>query len=87
MSISKDFTGYELLVPLIEEVKVRRYQTFKLRTKIGTNKVLQKMFDYMKQDMNISVDEYLHIVINAFSKGEFEGNFEKAISFLRQETV
>lgn len=56
-----------MVVPFIEKVKAARSRASETKVRIRSNRVLQKMFDYMYSDMQISRDEYFHIITNAFS--------------------
>lgn len=78
MPILKDFTGYELMIPFIEEVKAGCYETCKIKAQIKSNKILQKIFYYLKKDMEISIDEYLLLIAQAFSKEHVKGNLDES---------
>lgn len=85
MSIYKDLTGFELVVPFIEEVKVNGSRASQTKAKIRSSKVLQKMFNYMYSDMEISVDEYFLTIANAFSKAYLKGSLDRShFSFVQK---
>jgi len=85
MSVSKDFTGFELVVPFIKEVKVNHSKASQIKVKIRSSRVLQKMFDYMYRDMKISVDDYLLMIADAFSGVGFRSSLDKThLSFVKK---
>ncbi len=85
MSISKDFTGFELVVPFIEEARVNGSKASQTRAKIRSSKVLQKMFDYMYSDMEISVDKYFLTITHAFSKVRLRSSLDSShFSFVQK---
>jgi hypothetical protein len=84
-SISKDFTGFELLLPFIEEVKVNDPKASQTEAEIRSNVVLQKVFDYIYSDMKISVDEYFLIIANAFSGVRLRSGLDRShLSFVQK---
>jgi len=83
MSFKVDFSGYEVMLPFIEDAKALRSPSAKVVKTIKENSALAGVFEFLKSDYGVSADGLLDIIRNVFSqKVSEEVSSDRSVRFL-----
>ena len=85
MSFKVDFSGYEVMLPFIEDAKVSRSPSASIVKSIKENSALTGVFEFLKNDYGVSPDGLLNIIHNAFSQRTCEEvSSDRSVRFLNE---
>lgn len=67
MSFEVDFSGFEVMLPFIENAKAFQLSSNDVIASIKKNHAMSGVFKFMKEDYGVSADVLLNLIYNAFS--------------------
>ena len=69
MTFRPDFSGYEAMLPFIEEARTSQIPSKDVVESIKENPAMSGVAKFMEKDSEVSVDNLLKIIYDAFSRG------------------
>ena len=85
MSFKLDFSGYEAMLPFIEDAKTSRVSSKDVIESIKKNHAMSGVFKFTKKDYGVTADVLLNVIYNAFSRaGEDKATGSRSLSHLKQ---